>query len=205
MGSGFSIDTSAFVNSRTLSPGQYVLICYLAADESQYQMIPFTVPEYPLPDIAFVDVFHVTDSLVFDPKGYTLRGDVLGLDGGKNDTLLAHVTYPDTVPLKVVLLYGSTPCGNMLASSNVNCVATLNLKTKYPLSFLDADNQRVTTITTDSSGYASFYVVGDSATVDAFFTIEGEGVSNKIHWTDIHFKEPWARTVNRHRWTRRIA
>ena len=187
---GFSIDTSAFVNSRTLSPGQYVLICYLAADQSQYQMIPFTVPEYPLPDIAFVDVFHVTDSLVFDPKGYTLRGDVMGFDGGKNDTLLAHVTYPDTVPLKVVLLYGTTPCGNMLASSNVNCVATLNIKTKYPLTFLDADNQIVTAITTDSTGYASFYVVGDSAMVDAFFTIEGEGVANRIHWTDIHFKEP---------------
>ena len=187
---GFSIDTSAFVNSRTLSPGKYTLICYLAADQNQYQMISFTVPEYPLPDIAFVDVFHVTDSLVFDPKGYTLRGDVMGLDGGKNDTLLAHVTYPDTVPIKVVLLYGTTPCGNMGYDANVNCVSTLDLKTKYPLSFLDMNNQRVTSVTTDESGYASFYVVGDSATVDAFFTVEGEGVSNRIHWTDIHFKEP---------------
>ena len=32
--------------------------------------------------------------------------------------------------------------------------------------------------------------MGDSATVNAFFTIEGEGVANRIHWTDIHFKEP---------------
>jgi fibro-slime domain-containing protein len=187
---GFTIDTSAFVNSRTLSPGKYILICYLAADESQYQMIPFTVPEYPLPDIAFVDVFHVTDSAYFDPAGYTLRGDVMGLNDGKNDTLLAHVTYPDTVPIRIVLLFGTTPCGQMAAGADINCVQELNLNTKFPLSFLDKDNQRVTTISTDSTGYASFYVVGDSAMVDAFFKIESDGVNNALVWKDIHFKEP---------------
>ena len=187
---GFTIDTSAFVNSRTLSPGQYILICYLAADESQYQMIPFTVPEYPLPDIAFVDVFHVTDSAYFDPAGYTLRGDVMGLNDGKNDTLLAHVTYPDTVPIRIVLLFGTTPCGQMAAGADINCVQELNLNTKFPLSFLDKNNQRVTTISTDSTGYASFYVVGDSAMVDAFFKIESDGVNNALVWKDIHFKEP---------------
>ena len=187
---GFTIDTSAFVNSRTLSPGKYILICYLAADESQYQMIPFTVPEYPLPDIAFVDVFHVTDSAYFDPAGYTLRGDVMGLNDGKNDTLLAHVTYPDTVPIRIVLLFGTTPCGQMAAGADINCVQELNLNTKFPLSFLDKNNQRVTTISTDSTGYASFYVVGDSAMVDAFFKIESDGVNNALVWKDIHFKEP---------------
>lgn len=187
---GFTIDTSAFVNSRTLSPGKYILICYLAADESQYQMIPFTVPEYPLPDIAFVDVFHVTDSAYFDPAGYTLSGDVMGLNDGKNDTLLAHVTYPDTVPIRIVLLFGTTPCGQMAAGADINCVQELNLNTKFPLSFLDKDNQRVTTISTDSTGYASFYVVGDSAMVDAFFKIESDGVNNALVWKDIHFKEP---------------
>lgn len=187
---GFTIDTSAFVNSRTLSPGKYILICYLAADESQYQMIPFTVPEYPLPDIAFVDVFHVTDSAYFDPAGYTLRGDVMGLNDGKNDTLLAHVTYPDTVPIRIVLLFGTTPCGQMAAGADINCVQELNLNTKFPLSFLDKNNQRVTTISTDSTGYASFYVVGDSAMVDAFFKIESDGVNNVLIWKDIHFKEP---------------
>ena len=187
---GFTIDTSAFVNSRTLSPGKYILICYLAADESQYQMIPFTVPEYPLPDIAFVDVFHVTDSAYFDPAGYTLRGDVMGLNDGKNDTLLAHVTYPDTVPIRIVLLFGTTPCGQMASGADINCVQELNLNTKFPLSFLDKNNQRVTTISTDSTGYASFYVVGDSAMVDAFFKIESDGVNNALVWKDIHFKEP---------------
>ncbi len=186
---GVSVDTSAFVNSRKLSPGKYALYCYLASDRSQYQVITFTVPEYPLPDIAFVNVFHVTDSAYFDPAGYTLRGDVMGMDP-KNDTLLAHVTYPDTVPIKLALIFGTTVCGAMESGADVNCVQELRLNTKFPLSFLDANNQRVTTISTDSLGYASFYVVGDSAMVDAYFTIDGNGVNNALLWKDIHFKEP---------------
>ena len=187
---GFSLDTSAFVNSRALAPGKYALYCYLATDRSQYQVITFTVPEYPLPDIAFIDVFHVTDSVYLNPDGYTIRGDVMGLDGGKNDTLLAHVTYPDTVPLKIALLFGSTVCGDMDRGAGINCVQELNLNTKFPISFLDKNNQRITSITIDSSGYASFYVVGDSAMVDASFTIEGSGVGNVLAWKNIHFKEP---------------
>jgi fibro-slime domain-containing protein len=187
---GVKIDTAAFVNSRQLSPGKYALYCFLATDYSQYQVITFTVPEYPLPDIAFVDVFHVTDSAYFDPTGYTLRGDVMGLDGGKNDTLLAHVTYPDTVPIKVALLFGTATCGELAVDADINCVQEINLNTKFPLSFLDKDNQRVTSISTDSLGFASFYVVGDSAMVDAFFTVGGAGVNNILTWKNIHFKEP---------------
>lgn len=187
---GFSVDTSAFVNSRTLAPGRYMLVCYLASDQNQYQIISFVVPEYPLPDIAFVNVFHLGDSAFLDSKGLTLRGDSLRSEGGKNDTLLAHVMYPDTVPLKVAVLFGMTPCGEMESSSQVNCVVDLNLKTMFPLSFLDKDGQRISSLTTDSSGYASFYVVGDSAMVRAFFSIESDAVNNALQWTDINFKEP---------------
>lgn len=188
---GFSVDTSAFINSRLLAPGRYVLICYLASDLAQYQLISFEVPEYPLPDIAFVDVFNPSDSLqLLDPTGLTLRGVPLGADGGKNDTLLAHVTYPDTVPLKLVVLFGSTPCGDMDTDANVNCRVTLNLQTNFPISFLDTDKQRITEIVTDSTGYAQFYVVGDSTVVDGSFKISSEAVANTLQWGNIHFKEP---------------
>lgn len=189
--SAFTVDTTAFVNSRLLDPGTYVLICYLASDQSQYQMITFVVPEYPLPDIAFVDVFTPSDSLLLlDPEGLTLRGTVLGADGGKNDTLLAHVTYPDTVPLKIVLLFGSRPCGNMDEGSSVNCTVNLNLYTNDPIGFLGVDKQRITEISTDSLGYAQFYVVGDSAVNEGSFVIYGNGVANELIWRNIHFKEP---------------
>lgn len=186
---GFTVDTSGFVNSRMLEPGTYALICYLASDQSQYDVITFTVPEYPLPDIAFVDVFNPGETFTaLDPAGLSLRGQPLGVDP-KSDTLLAHVTYPDTVPLKIALMFGpTTPCGDMEVKQN--CVVTVDIKTSFPLVFLDKDGQRVTSLTTDEMGYASFNVVGDSAMADAFFTISGQGIGNELIWKDIHFKEP---------------
>ncbi len=180
---GFTVDTSAIVRARALPSGNYVLVCYLAADLSQYQMISFTVPEYPLPDIAFVDVFNPTDSFVaFDPEGYSLRGQLLGEDGGKNDTLLAHVTYPEGTPLKIAVLYIGQPCGD--------CIVPLNFVTKDSLSFLNVDGQPVTSIMTDSSGFAYFYVVGEAAMENASFKVVSDFVSNELEWKDIHFKEP---------------
>lgn len=179
---GFSIDTSAIVRSRSLPSGNYVLICYLASDVSQFQMVSFVVPEYPKPDIAFVDVFNPADSLqVLDPTGLNLRGLRLGEDP-KNDTLLAHVTYPEGIPLKVAVLYVGTVCND--------CIVPLNLITKDSLTFLDERGQIVTSVMTDSSGYASFYVVGEAAMVNASFKVSSDYVSNEISWKNIHFKEP---------------
>ena len=187
---GFWIDTTAFVNTRTLSPGTYTLICYLASDLKQYQIIRFTVPEYPLPDIAFVDVFHLSDSPTLSPAGITLRGDSIGANGGVNDTLWAHAIYPDTVPLQVVVQFGSTPCGQLLGKTEVTCKETLHFKTKFPISFLDEKFQWIDSLQTDSLGYAKFYVVGDTAMANAYFTISGYGVANELRWDKIHFKEP---------------
>ena len=187
---GFWVDTSAFVNSRTLAPGNYVLTCYLASDVSQKQVIKFTVPEYPLPNIAFMNVFHLSDSLFMDSKGLTLRGDSLGAEGRKNDTLWAYAAYPDTVPLQIALLFGNTPCGKMDDLTKVNCREKIVFHSDFPISFMDEKFNWVDTLTTDSAGYAKFYVVGDSAMVDAYFTISGPGIGNQLVWKDIHFKEP---------------
>lgn len=185
---GFSVDTSAFVNSRLLEPGKYVLICALASDQSQYQMIAFTVPEYPLPDIAFVDVFTPSDSLMLlDPMGMSLRGEFVG---DRIDTLLAHVAYPDTVPLKIALLFGSRPCGEMDSDAMVNCKVSLEIHTKDAIGFLDVNKKRISELTTDSLGYAQFYVVGDSAVSNGSFAIYGNGVANALQWNYIYFKEP---------------
>ncbi|MCQ2124537.1 MAG: fibro-slime domain-containing protein [Fibrobacter sp.] len=187
--SGFTIDTSAIVRSRSLASGNYTLICYLASDLSQSQMISFVVPEYPLPDIAFVDVFDPADTLkVLDPTGLNLRGQRIGVDP-KNDTLLAHVTYPEAVPLKIAVLYVGTVC--------TDCIVPLDFITSDSLSFLDANGQKVTSVTTDSSGLASFYVVGEAAMVNASFKVSSGFVANELKWTGLHFKEPPVPFVNR--------
>ncbi|MCF0223149.1 MAG: fibro-slime domain-containing protein [Fibrobacter sp.] len=187
---GFTIDTTAFVNTRMLEPGSYVLYCYLESDMTQYEIVPFTVPEYPLPDIAFIDVFTSSEKpTVLEPEGLTLRGDFK--NGTASDTLLAHVMYPELVPLKIAVMYSATtPCAEALSTVNVNCVATLNFSSKDRISFMDQNGQKITSITTDSLGYASFYVIGDTAIVDGSFKVAGIGVGNELVWTGIHFKEP---------------
>ena len=178
---GFVIDTVAIVRNRSLAPGSYMLQFSLASDPTQSSEVYFTVPAYPLPDISFIDVFNGTNlSNVFDPTGISLRG--LPLDGSANDTLLTHVAYPDTVPLKVGVFYMSNLCKD--------CFAVLDLKTSFPISFLDEKKQRTNKLITDSTGIIKFYVVGDSAVTDASFEVSGGGVANSLSWGKIHFKEP---------------
>jgi hypothetical protein len=178
---GFVIDTVAIVRNRSLAPGSYMLQFVLASDITQSSEVYFTVPAYPLPDIAFIDVFSGTDSVkVLDPTGISLRG--LPFDGSANDTLLTHVAYPDTVPLQVGVFY--------IASLCKDCFAVLDFKTAFPITFLDEKKQRVNKIITDSTGTAKFYVVGDSSAVNASFVVSGGSVSNSITWGSIHFKEP---------------
>ena len=178
---GFVIDTAAIVRNRSLAPGSYMMQFSLASDPTQSSEVFFTVPAYPLPDIAFIDVFNSPDSIkAFDPTGITLRG--LPFDGSANDTLLTHVAYPDTIPLQVGVFYVANLCKD--------CFAALDLKTSFPIGFLDEKKQRVNRLITDSTGVIKFYVVGDSSVTNASFEISGESVANVISWGNIHFKEP---------------
>ncbi|ACX75072.1 conserved domain protein [Fibrobacter succinogenes subsp. succinogenes S85] len=178
---GFVIDTVEIVRKRSLAPGSYMLQFFLASDMTQSSEVFFTVPAYPLPDIAFIDVFSGVDSVrIFDPTGISLRG--LPFDGSANDTLLTHVAYPDTVPLQVGVFYIANLCKD--------CFAVLDLTTSFPISFLDEKKQRVNKLITDSTGVAKFYVVGDSSVTNASFEISGGAVANVISWGSIHFKEP---------------
>ncbi len=178
---GFVIDTAAIVRNRSLAPGSYMMQFSLASDPTQSSEVFFTVPAYPLPDIAFIDVFNSPDSIkAFDPTGITLRG--LPFDGSANDTLLTHVAYPDTIPLQVGVFYVANLCKD--------CFAALDLKTSFPIGFLDEKKQRVNRLITDSTGVVKFYVVGDSSVTNASFEVSGESVANVISWGNIHFKEP---------------
>ena len=178
---GFVIDTMEIVRNRSLAPGSYMLQFFLASDMTQSSEVFFTVPAYPLPDIAFIDVFNAANAgKPFDPTGISLRG--LPFDGTANDTLLTHVAYPDTIPLQVGVFYIANLC--------TDCFAVLDLKTSFPISFLDEKKQRVNKLITDSTGVAKFYVVGDSSVTNANFEISGGSVANVISWGNIHFKEP---------------
>lgn len=169
---GFVIDTSAIVRTRALPPGSYVLQFYLADDPSQHSEVWFEVPEYPLPDIAFAD----STGQIFSPQGLNLLMEPL--NGTSSDTLMAFVAYP----VRVAVLYIDMVC--------TDCLVELQLSTNDSLTFLDMNNQVINSVKTDSTGYATFYVMGMTELNGASFTVGGVAVNNELVWGDINMMEP---------------
>ena len=64
--SSFVINIDEIVKQRSLNPGHYTLYYFLENDMGLYDSFEFTVPEYPKPEIAFVDAGEIcTDCNVF--------------------------------------------------------------------------------------------------------------------------------------------
>ena len=190
--SGFNINIDEIVKQRSLAPGKYVLFFYLESDMSLNDTYEFTVPEYPLPEIAFVDVFNPsTDGSLkkFDPINKTLRGETI--IQGENDTLMAHVRYPEMTYLEIMVSYMGKIC--------TDCFVVLDLKSSDPhMTFYNEKEQQINTIETDETGRARFYVIGDAAMKGAYFNVVGiSGVKNSLKWDNINFKDskvPLAKT-----------
>ena len=182
---GFNINIDEIVKQRSLAPGNYVLFFYLESDMSLNSSYEFTIPEYPKPQIAFVDVFNPsTDGSLkkFDPTNKTLRGETIVT--GKNDTLMTHVRYPEMKYLEIVVTYMGSIC--------TDCNVLLDLKpSDAHVAFYDEMDKRINTVETDETGYSRFYVVGEGAVSGASFSVVGiSGVENSLKWDNINFKDP---------------
>jgi len=162
--SGFTIDTAAIVASRSLQPGSYVLFFYLATDQTQYDRIAFTVPEFPLPDIAFADSL----------------GNVIDPDTVQLGTF-AFVLNP-----VYVRITDATNC----SGEDDYCKVTLRLSTSDSLYFYDENSNIIDTVETDVLGFAKFYVMSDATVEGASFKVSGIAVNNEIVWSNIKLEKP---------------
>jgi len=183
--SSFEIDINEIKRQRTLAPGTYVLYYYLESDMSLNDSYEFVVPDYDLPEIAFVDVFSQQKNgklTVFDPTNKTLRGETIV--PGVNDTLMTHVRYPEVTYLEIMVTYMGEIC--------TDCKVLLDLRpSDGRVTFYNEQEQQVNTIGTDETGRARFYVVGEGAVSGAAFAVVGiSGVKNQLKWDNINFKDP---------------
>jgi len=181
----FVINIDEIVKQRALGPGHYTLYYYLESDMGLYDSYEFTVPEYPKPKIAFVDVFNpATDGSLktFDPTGKSLRG--VPLNGSSDDTLMTHVRYPEMGYLEIVVTYAGEICKD--------CGVFLDLRpSDGRLKFYNDKDQQINTVQTDDEGRARFYVIGEGAMSGASFAVVGiSGVENQLTWNKINFKDP---------------
>ena len=171
---GFSeiiIDTVEIMRSKTLLPGVYTLDVYLESDSRQYSQIQFVVPEYPLPVIAFAD----TAGKAFDPKGYNLLMERIGEEG---DTLEPFVPYS----VRFMVSYLDQLC--------TDCNVTVNLSTSDSLVFTDKEGESIASVTTDSTGYATFFVKGVGNVENGSFGVSGDSVANELVWDGINMMRP---------------
>lgn len=157
---GFTIDTSAIVLHRSLSPGTYCLHYSLKADGSLYEEIYFTVPEYPLPNIVFAD-----------SNWNEISPDTTVLGEWTN------IAYP----VRVGVLYGGETCEG--------CTEQLFLTTSDSLIFLDSNGNQITSVTLQN-GKASFWVMGIGTVVNGSFTVAGTAVGNTLVWSNINLQKP---------------
>lgn len=182
--SSFEIDINEIKRQKTLAPGTYVLYYYLESDMGLNDAYEFVVPDYELPEIAFVDVFNQKDGklVAFDPTNKTLRGETI--QKGINDTLMTHVRYPEVTYLEIMVTYMGEIC--------TNCNVLLDLRpSDGRVTFYNEQEQQVNTIGTDETGRARFYVVGEGAVTGASFAVIGiSGVKNQLKWDNINFKDP---------------
>ena len=167
---GFVIDTAAIVRARALPSGNYLLRYSLASDPSQYSELIFSVPEYPLSEIAFVDA---NDEAIRD-----IEGNIVTVLDNVPLGEYAFVTYP----VRITLLFLNT-----ILDSNV---VKLTLSTSDSLVFFNKNNEQVTEIETDGTGFADFYVMGTADVVNGSFSIGGAAVGNSLTWKNINLKKP---------------
>lgn len=159
--SSFTVDTASIILNRSLAPGVYCLRFSLAADTAQYGEVYFTIPEYPLPTIAFAD---------------SAWNEIAG------DTVTASLGEWAATPYRVNvgIFYMGVPCSI--------CTETLRLNADS-LIFVDSLLNEIHSVALDS-GRATFWVMSRTSVEKESFTVSGENIANTLLWTDITLREP---------------
>jgi fibro-slime domain-containing protein len=159
--SSFTVDTSLIILNRSLAPGVYCLRFTLAADTAQSGEVYFTIPEYPLPTIAFAD---------------SAWNEIAG------DTVTAALGEWAATPYRVNvgIFYMGVPCSI--------CTETLQLNADS-LVFVDSLLNEIHSVALDS-GRATFWVMSRTSVEKESFTVSGDNIANTLLWTDITLREP---------------
>ena len=163
--STFTIDSAAIVENYALAPGHYFLDVLLKSDPSQIATVEITVPSYAVPSIAFADAG-------WKILGKEVSGDTLQI--GK----WAHEIYPVNI----------TFLEDWAQVNNYNKKITLVVSDPL-VDILDENGNKITKLTLDSDGRATFYVRANGAVAGAVLTAQG-AAATASYWKDLVFLPP---------------
>lgn len=161
----FSIDSAAIAEHYALSPGHYFIEITLKSDPSQTQKVEFVVPPYSIPSIAFADSS-------WKILGNEVSGDTLQI--GK----LAYEIYP----VHISFLEEWAQVNNYNKKVNLTVSDTL-------IDILDASGSKISTVSLDSDGHATFYLRANGEVSNATLTAQG-AAATASHWVNLKFELP---------------
>ena len=166
-GTHLTIDSTKIAENYALGPGHYTLRVTLKDKPSQSYDVHFTVPQYNVPTIVFVD------SEKKKTLGKEVSGDTLQL--GRWAYEMYKVTVKFDEDWAEVTTYNKM----------------LNLSTNNQLvGIFDADGNPISKVALDSNTKsATFYVMANGPVTDALLQVKGAASSTAL-WTKLVFDEP---------------
>lgn len=161
----FSIDSAAIVENFALAPGHYELEISLKKNPSQVTRVQITVPQYAIPTIVYT-------SDKGEVYGKEVSGDTLQIGPWAFESYKVNVQFLEE--WATVSIYNS----NLTVSFSDPMV-----------DILDSAGRKISKVTLDENGKASFYVLANAEVKGATLQVKGAAASAAT-WINLNFQEP---------------
>lgn len=163
--STFSIDSAAIIASYALAPGHYFLEVTLKSDPSQMTKIEITIPSYAIPSVAFA-------KMDWTILGKDVSGDTVQIGNWTNVFYQVNITFLE----------------EWAKVNNYNRKINLSFSDPNIDIFDTIDGQKISSVSLDDNGRATFYVYANAPVAGASLIAKGAAAGVSV-WRDLDFVE----------------
>ena len=163
--STFTIDSAAIVDNYALAPGHYFLEAILKSDPTQTKKIEIIIPSYAIPSIAYADSN-------WKILGTEVSGDTLQIGKWAYEVYPVHISFLES----------------WAQVNNYNKKVNLMISSSL-VDILDENGNKISKVTLDDDGHATFYVRANGEVKNAVLTAQGAAATASI-WKNLQFDLP---------------
>lgn len=163
--STFTIDSASIVDNYALAPGHYFLEIILKDDPMQKSTVEITIPSYAIPSIAYADSN-------WKILGTEVSGDTLQIGKWAYEVYPVHISFLE----------------DWAQVNNYNKKVNLSVSNSL-IDILDSNGNKISKVTLDDDGHATFYVRANGEVVNAVLTAQG-AAATASYWKQLQFDLP---------------
>ena len=163
--STFTIDSASIVDNYALAPGHYFLEIILKDDPMQKSTVEITIPSYAIPSIAYADSS-------WKILGTEVSGDTLQIGKWAYEVYPVHISFLES----------------WAQVNNYNKKVNLMISSSL-VDILDENGNKISKVTLDDDGHATFYVRANGEVKNAVLTAQGAAATASI-WKNLQFDLP---------------